>query len=57
MEWDDLVDTSSEEKARIHQSLKIGSDDYRELYNKITPQPVIDVIDDVTEFVGIRRLD
>jgi len=57
VEWDDLVETSSEEKALIHQNLEVGGKHYRELYNKITPQPVIELIDDVTEFVGIPRLD
>ena len=57
MEWDDLVDTTLEEKQKVHAALEIGSEDYYALYNTITPQPVIELIDDVTDFVGIPRLE
>ncbi|RBP53652.1 glycosyltransferase family 9 protein [Arenicella xantha] len=57
VEWDDLVDTSLEEKARVHRQLEVGSAEYFELYYSITPQPVIELIDDVACFAGIQRLD
>ena len=57
VEWDDLVDTTLEEKQKVHAALEIGSEDYYALYNTITPQPVIELIDDVTDFVGIPRLE
>lgn len=57
VEWDDLIDKSKEEKAAIHAGLEIGSDKYLELYNMITAQPVIELVDDVTEFVGIPRVN
>lgn len=57
VEWDDLVDKSMEEKARIHAELEVGSEEYFELYHSITPQPVIELIDDIASFVGFHRAD
>ena len=57
VEWDDLVDSPAEEKFLTHKALEVGSKQYAELYSKITPQPVIERIDDVTHFVGIQRSD
>jgi len=57
VEWDDLVDSPAEEKFLTHKALEVGSKKYAELYSKITPQPVIERIDDVTHFVGIQRSD
>jgi len=56
VEWDDMVDNSQEEKARIHQTLEVGSDRYAELYHKITPQQVNEVINSVAEFVRIKKV-
>lgn len=57
VEWDDLVDKTKQEKAEIHAGLEIGSHQYIELYNMITAQSVIELVDDVTEFVGISRVN
>lgn len=57
VEWDDLVDKTKEEKASIHAGLEIGSEQYLELYNMITAQPVIELVDDVADFVGITRVN
>lgn len=57
VEWDDLVDKSKEEKADINENLDIGSEQYMELYNMITAQPVIELVDDVANFVGISRVN
>ena len=57
VEWDDLVDKSKEEKADIHKNLEIDSELYLELYKMITAQPVIELVDDVADFVGISRVN
>ncbi len=54
VEWDDLVDKPLEQKKQIHQTLEIGSKQYRQLYRMITAQPVIELVDDVADFVGIK---
>jgi len=57
VEWQDLDDSPAEEQWRINNALQAGSEQYRNLYSKITPRPVIERIDDVTDFVGIQRVD
>jgi heptosyltransferase-2 len=57
VEWDDLLDKSKEEKADIDKNLEIDSEQYLELYNMITAQPVIELVDDVADFVGISRVN
>jgi heptosyltransferase-2 len=57
VEWDDLVDKTKEEKTSIHAGLEIGREQYLELYNMITAQPVIELVDDVADFVGITRVN
>jgi heptosyltransferase-2 len=57
VEWDDLVDKSKEEQADIHKNLEIDSEQYLELYNMITAQPVVELVDDVADFVGILRVN
>lgn len=57
VEWDDLLDKSKEEKIEINQNLEIGSQEYMDLYNMITAQAVIELVDDVADFVGIPRVN
>lgn len=57
VEWDDLLDKTKQEKAAIHAELTIGSEQYLDLYNMITAQPVIELVDDVADFVGIARVN
>jgi len=55
VEWDDLVDKPLSEKAEIHAKLKIGSEQYNDLYRMITAQPVIELVDDVARFIGLDK--
>jgi len=54
LEWDDVVVKTKAEKDAIHAQLNIASEQYTRLYKLITAQAVIDLVDDVARFSGIK---
>ena len=54
LEWDDLLTKTKAQKAAIHAQLDIASEQYTSLYKLITAQKVIDLVDDVARFSGIK---
>ena len=56
LEWDDLLTKTKAQKAAIHAQLDIASEQYTSLYKLITAQKVIDLVDDVARFSGIKMV-
>lgn len=55
LEWDDMTTMTDQEKGALERDMQTGDKRYWELYNSITPQAMISLLNDVAAFAGITK--